>query len=63
MEKEYCIEVLMTPHPWDSPNKPYFWCIKSSVKSWCMETGGWAATPEEAWREAKEYYDEMIERR
>ena len=64
MEKEYAIEVLMNPHPWDSPKKPYFWMIKSYCgNQWCNHTAGWAATPEKAWIEAKKFYDEMVGRR
>lgn len=53
MEKEISIEVSMTPHPWDNPDHPYFWCV---FKNSCNAGFGWSKTPEEAWREALEYY-------
>lgn len=58
---EYKIEVLMTPHYHDSPKKPYFWMIGSYAgKDWCTHTAGWAATPEEAWKEAYAFYNKYI---
>ena len=56
--KEYKIEVLATPHYHDSPNKPYFWSILSIVPngSWCMESGGWCDTIENAFAEAYQYF-------
>ena len=59
---EYSIEVLMRPHLGISPKKPYFWCIKSRTKdgTWCMHTGGWSTTPDEAWYAAQEFYDKYI---
>ena len=57
--EEYMIEVLMTPHTHDSPNAPYFWCIKSGRGRTRNHGHGWAATPEEAWKEALEYYNKV----
>ncbi len=58
---EYKIEVLMTPHYHDSPKKPYFWMIGSCADNdWCNHTAGWAATPEEAWKEAYAFYTKYI---
>ena len=59
---EYKIEVNVTPHYHDSPNKPYFWRLASinteNPKSdWCTSVAGWANTPEEAFAEAKRFYD------
>ena len=61
---EYKIEVIMTPHFHDSPKKPYFWMIGSYCgKDWCNHTSGWAATPEEAWQEAKTFYNKYLNTR
>jgi hypothetical protein len=62
---EYKIEVIMTPHIHDNPQKPYFWCIMSCTQSgsWCNHTFGWAATPEEAWQEAKTFYNKYLNER
>jgi hypothetical protein len=27
MYSEYQIEVCLNPHPWDNPDRPYFWMI------------------------------------
>lgn len=64
----YKIEVSTSPNYVDNAICPYFWIIRSIVENndnsdWCTVTAGWAATPEEAWREAKDFYDEMIGRR
>ena len=61
----YKIEVIMTPLIHDSPNKPYFWCIMNCLPngSWCNHTAGWAATPEEAWKEAETFYNKYINER
>lgn len=57
---EYKIEVIMTPHPWDNHKKPYFWMIGSYCgNSWCNNGAGWAETPEEAWKQAYEYYNQF----
>ena len=56
----YSIEVNMTPAEHDSPKAPYFWMIRVHYNS-CVGNGGhgWAATPEEAWKEALEYYNKV----
>lgn len=54
---EYKIEIGMTPHVHDVPDTPYCWCIlKHTDKGWCNSGFGWAATPEEAWQKANEWY-------
>lgn len=63
---EYQIEVIMTPHYHDNPNAPYFWRIASintenPDSQWCTSTAGWAKTPEEAFAEAKRFYDKYKE--
>ena len=52
---EYQIEVIMTPFD-GSPKKPYFWMIR---RHGANAGHGWAATPEEAWKEALEYYNKV----
>lgn len=47
------IEVLMTPHYHDNPDKPYFWSI---VTDGVNSGFGWAKTPEKAWKKAFDYY-------
>jgi hypothetical protein len=55
---EYKIEVLMTPHPHDSPNKPYFWrVIRCDGYHWCTECFNWEETQDSAFNAAKEYYN------
>lgn len=61
---EYKIEVSMTPHFHDNPKKPYFWMISSYCgNGWCNHTFGWATTPEEAWQEAKTFYNKYLNTR
>ena len=55
---EYKIEVHMTP---DEKGK-YFWMIASvnttnPDSQWCNSGAGWADSPEEAFTEAKRFYD------
>ena len=52
VEYEYRIEVCMTPHPWDSKNKPYWVIFKGN----CNAGFGWSETPEKAWEDANEYH-------
>ena len=59
---EYRVEVGMMPHYHDSPNRPYFWRLASintenPDSQWCTCSAGWANTPEEAFAEAKRFYD------
>lgn len=63
--KEYTIEVIITPHPWDNKEEPYFWWIKCYDSDFAKKdpkyTGhnsgacGWGKTPEDAWCQAIEY--------
>lgn len=53
MDKEYSIEVSITPHPWDNPSQPYFWGV---FEDGCNAGFGWSKTPEGAWEAALEYY-------
>ena len=56
----YSIEVNMTPDADENLKKPYFWFIKVHVNRTSSNGGhGWAATPEEAWNEALEYYNKV----
>jgi hypothetical protein len=54
---EYSIKVLLTPHPWDNENEPYFWVIFEGT---CNTGCGWSKTPEEAWAAALTYYKKYI---
>ena len=58
--EENIIEVFMTPFTHDSPNKPYFWMIKGPSISPTNKGHGWGATPEEAWKEALDYYNKYF---
>jgi hypothetical protein len=61
---EYKIEISMTPHVHDNPLQPYFWCILYlHGKQWCNSGHGWAVTPEEAWKEAKTFYNKYLRER
>lgn len=63
MDVEMKIEVLMSPHPWDDAEKPYYWCIliwddysyiwKNSGKM------GWGKTPNDAFISALKSYNEI----
>lgn len=56
-DEEYKIEVIMNPHTWDNPKKPYFWCLfKWNTDDWCNEGCGWAKSQEEAFKEAYDFY-------
>ena len=59
--ESYKIEVMMTPDHSNGPFcPPYFWCILHYVHGkWCNCGHGWASTPECAWNEAYEYYDNI----
>lgn len=50
---DYKIEVDMCPHEWDNENRPYFWMITNGV---CNNGFGWSETPEQAWKDALNYY-------
>ena len=52
---EYKIEVCMNPHHWDNKEKPYYWVI---FEGNCNAGFGWCETPEQAWVEARQYYEE-----
>ena len=54
---DYKIEVDMCPHEWDNKNKPYFWMITNGV---CNNGFGWSETPEQAWKDALNYYNNNI---
>jgi len=61
MNNELHIEVSMTPHPWDNPNKPYSWVLLRWHKNaWCNSGHGWAKTPKEAWEDAIKHYEWYI---
>ena len=54
---EYKIEIVMTGDE-EMALTPYFWCVLGrSSDNWHNCGHGWTATPEEAWKEAKEWYD------
>lgn len=59
MNSKYKIEVDMTPHYQDSKNKPYYWAVFNfddyNIK-WLNIGEGKAITPDEAWKEAQEFY-------
>lgn len=52
---EFKIEVIVTPHPHDCPDNPYFWVIYGNNAN-CGS--GWAKTPDEAYHEAYNFYYE-----
>ena len=70
MKHDYKIVVHMQPNKHDNPMKPYFWCIMKYVfnTGWCNSGSGWSTTPEQAFEDAKYYfekhtvYDEVINR-
>ena len=61
---EYSIEVIMNPHHWDNKNEPYFWCIFANRGEGKTNEGcGWAKTPDLAWNQANEYYNNYVIKR
>lgn len=60
MNDEYVIKVNMTPHIHDNPANPYFWCVMKFDGVWCNECSGWAKTPEQAFADAHDEYQEMF---
>lgn len=55
--KQYKIEVYMSARDIDNPSKPYFWVLWSKRSDdWCNDCCGWAATPDAAWSEAQDFY-------
>ena len=50
---DYKIEIDMCPHEWANENRPYFWMITNGV---CNNGFGWSETPEQAWKDALNYY-------
>lgn len=62
MQKEYTIEVIVTPHTWDNKENPYFWCIKawdSEAEVWYTKTCGWSKSSNDAWVDANKEYIEI----
>ena len=60
-QKEYMIEIIMTPHYHDNLQKPYFWCILENCENEKSNRGsGWAATPEDSFKEALSYYKSIF---
>ena len=59
----YKIEVITTPHIHNNPKEPYFWCIMSCMDGgdWCVHTAGWAITPDEAWKQAHQFYNFIVQ--
>lgn len=62
MKLKHRIEVNVEPNNTLNPNSPYFWRIASvnienPDSDWCTTTAGWAISPEEAFAEAKRFYD------
>lgn len=50
---EFKIEVIVTPHRHDCPEKPYFWAVYGNNANHGF---GWAKSPDEAWKEAHDFY-------
>jgi len=61
----YSIDVSLEPHFWDNKHKPYFWVIfethADGVKT--NEGCGWAVSPQIAWEDAMDYYNNFISKR
>lgn len=58
MEKEYSINVCMTPSYQTNSEKPYFWVIFEETVGVNTGCSGWAKTPELAWKDAAERFKE-----
>ena len=59
-DKECAIQIAMNPHTWDSKDKPYYWVI---LVSNCNEGFGWSKTPDQAWKDANEYYKKVLRKK
>ena len=56
LQKNYKIEVGITPNYKDNKYKPYYWVLFAYSGEWCNECFGWAESPEKAWEEAYNFY-------
>lgn len=63
MNEEMKVEVLMSPHMWDNPEFPYFWCVLlwSDYSSCWHNSGhmGWSKTPKDGFDAALQAYNEL----
>jgi len=52
--KEHKLEIILTPHSHDNPEKPFFWAILQHSQGTWVNTGlcGWEKTPLEAFMAA-----------
>ncbi len=63
-DKEMTIQITMCPHEHDNKHKPYFWVIMQTCEDGSkFNTGlcGWQITPQQAWQEAIETYNNFVE--
>lgn len=61
MEKQFKIEVIMSPFR-NSNSYQYFWCLLSCAgKDWCVEYADYANSYEEAWTDARNFYKKYKE--
>jgi len=56
LEKDYKIEIGITPSYKDNKTQPYYWVLFAYHGAWCNVAAGWAETPEKAWGEAYTFY-------
>jgi hypothetical protein len=60
MDRDYKIEVVMTPSPEDdNPKQPYSWCLLGYYGEWVNCGFGWAESPIKAWIEASAYFNRI----
>lgn len=62
-KKSYSIEIKLYQSDEGevhNPSEPYFWSLMSHEHNdnsdWCMENGGWSASPQGAFNDAYGYY-------
>ncbi|MBS6398179.1 MAG: hypothetical protein KH452_13695 [Clostridiales bacterium] len=58
MEAEYAIKILLTEHPHDNIDKPYYWSLLKYDKLWHQIALGWEKSPEECFSEGLKYFRE-----
>lgn len=59
----YKVSVLMTPQYHINNKKPFIWSVlaySAKDNKWTGIYSGWSESPEKAFIEAKQYYDQLL---
>lgn len=60
MKTEYCMKILLSPHPHDNKENPYFWCLLKFDNEWHQIACGWEATPDLCYDAIKHKYSHLF---